>query len=53
MRPLILFLALIAVLFLLGIAVHTLLWVGLVALVVWIVMVMVRPHGRSRRRYNS
>ena len=33
MRPMILFLALIAVLFLLGFALHTLVWVALVALV--------------------
>ena len=44
MRPMILFLALIAVLFLLGFAVHTLVWVALVALVVWLVVLMVRPH---------
>jgi fatty acid desaturase len=54
MRPLILFLALIVVLFLLGvIAVHTLVWVALVALVVWLVLVMVRPHGRGRRWHGS
>jgi hypothetical protein len=44
----ILFLILIVVLFILGIAVHTLLWVGLVALVVWFVAVMIRPRGRGR-----
>jgi hypothetical protein len=47
-----LFLALICVLFLLGIAVHTLVWVALIALAVWIVMLMVRPHGRGRRWHN-
>jgi hypothetical protein len=52
MRPMILFLIIIAVLFILGIAVHTLLWVGLVALVVWFVAAMLRPHGRGRR-WNS
>jgi predicted metal-binding membrane protein len=53
MRPLLLCLALIAVLFVLGIAVHTLIWVALVALAVWLVMAMVLPHGRGRRWYNS
>ncbi|MGD0256253.1 MAG: hydrophobic protein [Acidimicrobiales bacterium] len=52
MRPMILFLALIAVLFLLGFALHTLVWVALVALVVWLVVLTVRPHARGRRWYN-
>jgi hypothetical protein len=52
MRPMILFLILIAVLFVLGIAVHTLLWVALVALAVWLVAAMLRPRGRGRR-WNS
>ena len=52
MRPMILFLALIAVLFLLGFALHTLVWVALVALGVWLVVLMVRPRGRGRRRFS-
>lgn len=49
MRPMALFLLLIAALFLLGFAVHTLLWVALVALVAWFAVLMVRPRGRGRR----
>jgi len=52
MRPMVLFLALIAVLFLLGIALHTLVWVALIALVVWVAVLMIRPRGRGRRRFS-
>lgn len=53
MRPLLLLLAVIAVLFVLGLAVHALVWVALVALAIWLVMALVLPHGRGRRRYSS
>jgi uncharacterized membrane protein YdbT with pleckstrin-like domain len=49
MRPLFLFLAVIAVLFVLGFAVHTLVWVALVALAIWLAVALVRPHGHRRR----
>ena len=52
MRLMILVLALIAVLFVLGFAVHTLIWVALVALAVWLALAMVRPHGRGHRWYS-
>ena len=45
--------AIIAVLFVLGLAVHALVWVALVALAIWLVMALVLPHGRGRRRYSS
>lgn len=52
MRPMILVLALIAVLFVLGFALHTLIWVALIALAVWLVLALVRPHGRGRRWHS-
>ncbi|MGA8014823.1 MAG: hydrophobic protein [Candidatus Dormiibacterota bacterium] len=52
MRLMILFLAVIAVLFILGFALHTLVWVALVALAVWLVLLMVRPRGRVRRWFS-
>jgi hypothetical protein len=52
MRPMILVLLVVAVLFILGIAVHTLLWVGLVALVIWLAAALIRPHGRGRRWFS-
>jgi hypothetical protein len=53
MRPLVLCLAIIAVLFILGIAVHTLVLVALVALVVWLVVWMVaKPRSRGGRRFS-
>jgi Flp pilus assembly protein TadB len=49
----VLVLALIAVLFVLGFALHTLIWVALIALAVWLVLVLVRPsRGRGRRWYS-
>ena len=53
MRPMALFLLLIAALFLLGFAVHTLLWVALVALVAWFAVLMVRPPERPARRCDG
>ncbi|MGD1032888.1 MAG: hydrophobic protein [Candidatus Dormibacteria bacterium] len=52
MRTMLLFLALIVVLFLLGFALHTLVWVGLLALGVWLVVLIVLPRGRGRRRFS-
>ncbi len=45
MIALLLFLVLIALLFGLGVAVHALWWIAVIALVVWLVGFMLRPSG--------
>jgi hypothetical protein len=45
MLALLVFLALVALLFGLGFAAHILLWVAIIALVVWLIGFVVRPSG--------
>jgi len=45
MVPLVLFLILVALLFGLGAAVHTLFWVAIIALAIWVIGFALRPSG--------
>jgi hypothetical protein len=45
MAPLVLFLILVALLFGLGAAVHTLFWVAIIALAIWLIGFALRPSG--------
>jgi hypothetical protein len=45
MGALLVFLLIVALLFGFGVAVHALLWVAIIALVVWLIGFMLRPSG--------
>jgi hypothetical protein len=45
MGALLVFLLIVALLFGIGVAVHALLWVAIIALVIWLIGFMLRPSG--------
>ena len=46
MGAVLVFLLIVALLFGLGIAIHALLWIAIIAAVVWVIGFMLRPGGR-------
>jgi steroid 5-alpha reductase family enzyme len=51
MVALILFLILVAILFGAGAAIHALWWVAIIALAIWVLGFVLRPHGGGGRWY--